>query len=121
MTIPKAPGARAGAELLVRSLESQGVEYVFGIPGARIDRVFDTLLDSNIRTVVCRHEQNAAFIASGIGRMTSKAGVVLVTSGPGCSNIVTGLATATSEGDPVVAIGGNIPRSVRLQDLHQNM
>src|SRR5262249_45016829 len=87
------PGTGTGAELLVRSLEAQGVEYVFGIPGAKIDKVFDTVLDSRNKTVVCRHEQNAAFIAGGIGRMTGKAGVVLVTSGPGCSNLVTGLAT----------------------------
>src|ERR1700748_622069 len=113
--------AKTGAQVVVDSLEKHGVQYVFGIPGAKIDKVFDTLLDSSIQTIVCRHEQNAAFIASGIGRMTSKAGVVLVTSGPGCSNIVTGLATATSEGDPVVAIGGNIPSSMRLKDLHQNM
>ena len=113
--------AETGARLLVKSLEAQGIKYVFGIPGSRIDRVFDTLLDSPIRTIVCRHEQNAAFIASGIGRMTSKAGVVLVTSGPGCSNLVTGLATATSEGDPVVAIGGSVPNSIRRKGLHQNM
>jgi acetolactate synthase-1/2/3 large subunit len=97
------------------------VEYVFGIPGAKIDKVFDTLLDSRIKTVVCRHEQNAAFIAAGIGRMTSKAGVVLVTSGPGCSNLVTGLATANSEGDPIVAIGGNVASSMRRKQVHQNM
>jgi acetolactate synthase-1/2/3 large subunit len=122
MTKPcTAPGTRTGAELLVRSLEAQGVEYVFGIPGAKIDKVFDTLLDSRIRTVVCRHEQNAAFIAGGIGRMTGKAGVVLVTSGPGCSNLVTGLATATSEGDPVVAIGGAVPLASRLKQVHQSM
>jgi acetolactate synthase-1/2/3 large subunit len=113
--------AETGARLLVKSLEAQGVEYVFGIPGAKIDKVFDALLDSPIKTVVCRHEQNAAFIAAGIGRMTSKAGVVLVTSGPGCSNLVTGLATATTEGDPVVAIGGNLPRSMRRKRVHQNM
>jgi len=117
--VPDRP--ETGAGLLVKSLEAQGVEYVFGIPGAKIDKVFDTLLDSKIKTVVCRHEQNAAFIASGIGRLTSKAGVVLVTSGPGCSNLVTGLATATSEGDPVVAIGGNVPSSMRLKQLHQSM
>jgi acetolactate synthase-1/2/3 large subunit len=110
-----------GADLLVRSLEAQGVQYVFGIPGARIDKVFNTLVDSKIKTVVCRHEQNAAFIAAGVGRMTSKAGVVLVTSGPGCSNLVTGLATATSEGDPVVAIGGNVPVSTRRKHVHQSM
>jgi acetolactate synthase I/II/III large subunit len=110
-----------GAELLVRSLEAQRVEYVFGIPGAKIDKVFDTLLDSKIKTVVCRHEQNAAFIAGGIGRMTGRAGVTLVTSGPGCSNLVTGLATANSEGDPVVAIGGAVPLANRLKQIHQNM
>jgi acetolactate synthase-1/2/3 large subunit len=71
------PAPKTGAELLVKSLEAQGVEYVFGIPGAKIDKVFDTLVDSTIKTVVCRHEQNAAFIASGIGRMTGKAGVAL--------------------------------------------
>jgi acetolactate synthase I/II/III large subunit len=110
-----------GAGLLVKSLEAQGVDYVFGIPGAKIDKVFDTLLDSKIKTVVCRHEQNAAFIAGGIGRMTGKAGVALVTSGPGCSNLVTGVATANSEGDPVVAIGGAVPIANRLKHIHQSM
>jgi acetolactate synthase I/II/III large subunit len=113
--------SNSGAKLLVRSLEAQGVEFVFGIPGAKIDSVFDQLLDSRIKTVVCRHEQNAAFIAAGVGRMTGKAGVALVTSGPGCSNLVTGLATATSEGDPVVAIGGAGPSSRRLKQVHQSM
>jgi acetolactate synthase-1/2/3 large subunit len=115
MTQPaKKLNTQTGAGLLVKSLEAQGVEYVFGIPGAKIDKVFDTLLDSKIKTVVCRHEQNAAFIAGGIRRMTGKAGVALVTSGPGCSNLVTGLATANSEGDPVVAIGGAVTRSNRF-------
>jgi acetolactate synthase-1/2/3 large subunit len=122
MSLPTtAPGTRTGAELLVRSLEAQGVDYVFGIPGAKIDKVFDALHDSRIKTVVCRHEQNAAFIAGGIGRMTGKSGVVLVTSGPGCSNLVTGLATANSEGDPVVAIGGAVPLANRLKQVHQSM
>jgi acetolactate synthase-1/2/3 large subunit len=115
------PGTQTGAELLVKSLEAQGVEYIFGIPGAKIDKVFDTLVDSPIKTIVCRHEQNAAFIAGGIGRMTGKAGVTLVTSGPGCSNLVTGLATANSEGDPVVAIGGAVPTASRLKQVHQSM
>jgi acetolactate synthase-1/2/3 large subunit len=110
-----------GADLLVKNLEAQGVEYVFGIPGSKIDKVFDALLDSGIKTVVWRHEQNAAFIAGGIGRMTGKAGVVLVTSGPGCSNLVTGLATAKSEGDPVLAIGGAVPLANRLKQIHQSM
>jgi acetolactate synthase-1/2/3 large subunit len=107
--------------LLVKSLEAQGVEYVFGIPGAKIDAVFNRLVDSRIKTVVCRHEQNAAFIAAGIGRMTGKAGVALVTSGPGCSNLVTGLATANSECDPVVAIGGAVGLADRLKQIHQSM
>ena len=72
---------QTGAELLVKSLEAQGVEYIFGIPGGKVDKVFDTLLDSKIKTIVCRHEQNAAFLAGGLGRMTGRAGVVLVSLG----------------------------------------
>jgi acetolactate synthase-1/2/3 large subunit len=79
---PNAAATQSGAELLVKNLEAQGVEYIFGIPGAKIDKVFDTLIDSKIKTVVCRHEQNAAFIAGGIGRMTGKAGVCIGTPGP---------------------------------------
>jgi acetolactate synthase-1/2/3 large subunit len=110
-----------GAQLLIRHLEAEGVEYVFGIPGAKVDPVFDALLDSKIKTVVCRHEQNAAFIAGGLGRLTGKAGVVLVTSGPGVSNLVTGLATANTEGDPIVALGGAVPVAERLKQTHQSM
>jgi acetolactate synthase-1/2/3 large subunit len=110
-----------GAELVVRTLEMQGVTHVFGVPGAKIDAVFNALVDSNIETVVCRHEQNAAFIAGGIGRMTGKAGVVIATSGPGVSNLTTGLATANSEGDPVVALGGAVATSEALKKIHQTM
>ena len=62
-----------GADVVVKTLESRGITHVFGVPGAKIDKVFNTLVDSSITTVVCRHEQNAAFIAGGIGRMTGKA------------------------------------------------
>jgi acetolactate synthase I/II/III large subunit len=110
-----------GGQLVVRALEAQGVTHVFGIPGAKIDAVFNALVDSNIQTVVCRHEQNAAMIAGGIGRMTGKAGVAIATSGPGVSNLVTGLATANSEGDPVVALGGAVATSEALKQLHQTM
>jgi acetolactate synthase I/II/III large subunit len=110
-----------GAQLVVRTLENQGVKFVFGIPGAKIDAVFNALVDSKIQTVVCRHEQNAAFIAGGIGRMTGKAGVCIATSGPGVSNLVTGLATANSEGDPVVALGGAVATDEALKHLHQTM
>jgi acetolactate synthase-1/2/3 large subunit len=110
-----------GADLVVRNLEAQGVKHVFGIPGAKIDRVFDSLVDSSIETVVVRHEANAAFMAAAVGRLTGKAGVALVTSGPGCSNLVTGLATANSEGDPMVAIGGAVKLEDRLKQVHQTM
>ncbi len=112
---------KCGAELVVRHLEAQGVKQVFGIPGAKIDRVFDALEDSPIETIVVRHEANAAFMAAAVGRLTGKAGVALVTSGPGCSNLITGLATATSEGDPMVALGGAVRRADGLKLTHQSM
>jgi acetolactate synthase I/II/III large subunit len=113
--------ARTGAELVVQTLEARGVEYVFGIPGAKIDTVFNALVDSHIKTVVCRHEQNAAFIAGGIGRLTGRAGIAIATSGPGVSNLATGLATANSEGDPVVALGGAVPLADGLKQIHQTL
>ncbi|WP_145507881.1 acetolactate synthase AlsS [Yersinia alsatica] len=112
---------KCGADLVVNHLEQQGVKQVFGIPGAKIDRVFDSLEDSSIKTIVVRHEANAAFMAGAVGRLTGKAGVALVTSGPGCANLVTGLATATSEGDPVVALGGAVKRADSLKITHQSM
>jgi len=112
---------KTGAQVVVESLEKHGVQYVFGIPGAKIDKVFDTLLGSSIRTIVCRHEQNAAFIAGGIGRLTGKAGVAIATSGPGVSNLTTGLATANSEGDPMVALGGAVASSQSLKQIHQTL
>jgi acetolactate synthase I/II/III large subunit len=112
---------KTGADIVVRTLEAQGVNYVFGVPGAKIDTVFDSLVDSSIKTVVCRHEQNAAFIAGGIGRMTGKAGVAIATSGPGVSNLVTGMATANSEGDPIVALGGAVASKDALKQIHQTM
>ena len=112
---------KTGAQVVVESLEKHGVQYVFGIPGAKIDKVFDTLVDSSIETIVCRHEQNAAFIAGGIGRLTGKAGVAIATSGPGVSNLTTGLATANSEGDPMVALGGSVATSQSLKQIHQTL
>lgn len=108
------------AKLVVQCLEAHGVQFVFGIPGAKIDAVFDALQDSSIKLILCRHEQNAAFMAAAYGRITGTPGIVLVTSGPGVSNLATGLLTATTEGDPVVAIGGNVARSMMLKESHQN-
>lgn len=112
---------KTGAQVVVESLERHGVQYVFGIPGAKIDKVFDTLEDSSIQTIVCRHEQNAAFIAGGIGRLTGRAGIAIATSGPGVSNLTTGLATANSEGDPIVALGGSVATSQSLKQIHQTL
>ena len=112
---------KSGAEIVVEALERRNVKWVFGIPGAKIDSVFNALADSSIQTVTCRHEQNAAFIAGGIGRMTGRAGVAIATSGPGTSNLVTGLATATTEGDPVVALGGAVAVADRLKKIHQTL
>jgi acetolactate synthase-1/2/3 large subunit len=112
---------KTGAQVVVEALEKHGVQYVFGIPGAKIDKVFDTLVNSSIKTIVCRHEQNAAFIAGGIGRLTGKAGVAIATSGPGVSNLTTGLATANSEGDPMVALGGSVATSQSLKQIHQSL
>lgn len=114
-------GSKTGAQVVVESLEKHGVQYVFGIPGAKIDKVFDALEDSSIQTIVCRHEQNAAFIAGGIGRLTGRAGVAIATSGPGVSNLTTGLATANSEGDPMVALGGSVATSQSLKQIHQTL
>ncbi len=113
--------SKTGAEVVVESLERHGVTHVFGIPGAKIDKVFDRLKSSSIETVVCRHEQNAAFIAGGIGRLTGRAGVAIATSGPGVSNLTTGLATANSEGDPMVALGGSVATSQSLKQIHQTL
>jgi acetolactate synthase-1/2/3 large subunit len=113
--------SKIGADIVVDALEKRNVKWVFGIPGAKIDAVFNALVDSSIQTVVCRHEQNAAFIAGGIGRMTGRAGVAIATSGPGTSNLVTGLATANTEGDPVVALGGAVAIADRLKKIHQTL
>jgi acetolactate synthase I/II/III large subunit len=111
--------SKTGAELFVECLLNRKVEYIFGIPGAKIDALFDALIGTPIKLILCRHEQNACFMAQCYGRLTGKPGVVLVTSGPGVSNLITGLLTATSEGDPIVAIGGNVPRFMHLKKSHQ--
>ncbi|MGF9980422.1 acetolactate synthase AlsS [Bacillus subtilis] len=110
-----------GAELVVDCLVEQGVTHVFGIPGAKIDAVFDALQDKGPEIIVARHEQNAAFMAQAVGRLTGKPGVVLVTSGPSASNLATGLLTANTEGDPVVALAGNVIRADRLKRTHQSL
>ena len=118
-------GKRYGADAIIDSLVNHDVKYVFGVPGAKIDRVFEKLEhptnEKAPQLIITRHEQNAAFMAQGIGRITGKPGVVLTTSGPGGSNLATGLVTATAEGDPVLAISGQVQRTDLLRLTHQSM
>ena len=110
-----------GADLIVDSLINHDVKYIFGIPGAKIDKVFDTLVDKGPELIVARHEQNADFMAQAVGRITGEPGVVIATSGPGASNLATGLVTATAEGDAVLALAGQVKRGDLLKRTHQSM
>ncbi|MEC7696295.1 MAG: acetolactate synthase AlsS [Planctomycetota bacterium] len=110
-----------GAEFLVRCLEGAGITHAFGIPGAKIDPVFEALHDSSIELIVCRHEQNAGFMAAAMGRMTGQIQACIGTSGPGTSNFCTALITATTEGDPVLCLSGAVPLRMRHQQTHQSM
>ncbi|HAQ7368308.1 TPA: acetolactate synthase AlsS [Enterococcus faecium] len=112
---------KQGSKSVVESLINHHVDYVFGIPGAKIHGVFNELEDQGPELIVTRHEQNAAFMAQAIGRITGEPGVVIATSGPGASNLATGLVTATAEGDPVLAIAGQVKRSDLLKLTHQSM
>ncbi|GAA4556377.1 acetolactate synthase AlsS [Planotetraspora kaengkrachanensis] len=114
-------GPARGAQRVIETVQAHGVPYIFGVPGAKVDQVYDVLVDGGPELVVCRHEQNAAFMAAAVGRLTGRPGTVLVTSGPGTSNLVTGLLTANTEGDPVVALCGAAPREQRLKRTHQSM
>lgn len=108
-----------GADIVIDSLRKHGVNLVFGIPGAKIDRLFEGLdgqdSEDALKLIVTRHEQNAAFMAQAYGRLTGKTGVAITTSGPGVGNLVTGIMTANAEGDPMLAIGGQVQR----KDLHR--
>jgi acetolactate synthase-1/2/3 large subunit len=112
---------RDGASLLVDCLEAHGVKYIFGVPGASLLPILDILHDRGPEFVVCRHEQNAAFMAQAWGRLTGQPGVCMATVGPGATNLVTGVATATADRDPVVALTGQTPRAHRFQNRHQNI
>ncbi|MFS8543725.1 MAG: biosynthetic-type acetolactate synthase large subunit [Limnochordales bacterium] len=108
-----------GAQALVECLKAEGVEYIFGIPGGAVLPLYDALYDSGLRTVLCRHEQGATHMADGYARATGRPGVVLATSGPGATNLVTGLATAYMDSIPMVAITGNVARHLIGRDAFQ--
>lgn len=108
-----------GADVVIDSLKKHGINLVFGIPGAKIDRLFEGLdgqdSEDAPKLIVTRHEQNATFMAQAYGRLTGKTGVAIATSGPGVGNLATGIMTANAEGDPMLAIGGQVQR----KDLHR--
>lgn len=107
------------AELFVKCLENEGVEYIFGIPGEENLDVMDALLDSSIQFITVRHEQGAAFMADVYGRLTGKAGVCLATLGPGATNLITGVADANLDHAPVVAIAGQASTHRLHKESHQ--
>lgn len=107
------------ADLFIRCLENEGVEYVFGIPGEENLDVMDALLGSSIRFITVRHEQGAAFMADVYGRLTGRAGVCLATLGPGATNLITGVADANMDHAPLVAIAGQAGTNRLHKESHQ--
>jgi acetolactate synthase-1/2/3 large subunit len=111
---------RSGADILVESLIRQGVEYVFGYPGGAVLPIYDALFEhEQIRHILVRHEAGAAHAAEGYARSTGKPGVVLVTSGPGATNAVTGIADAFMDSIPIVVITGQVPTALIGSDAFQ--
>ena len=95
-----------GADVIIEAFRREGVEYVFGLPGGAVMPIFDSILDSKIELILTRHEQGATHMADGYARTTGKTGVVMVTSGPGATNTVTGLLTAHMDSAPMVVVSG---------------
>ena len=114
-----APRSQSAAELLVKCLENEGVEYIFGIPGEENIDVMDALLSSSIKFVTCHHEQGAAFMADVYGRLTQRAGVCMSTLGPGATNLITGVADANMDRAPIVAIAGQGATTRLHKESHQ--
>ncbi|WP_424357534.1 biosynthetic-type acetolactate synthase large subunit [Methanocella sp. MCL-LM] len=109
----------SGARALLESLQREGVDTIFGYPGGQILPVYDELYDSKLRHILVRHEQAAAHAADGYARATGRTGVCLATSGPGATNLVTGIATAYMDSVPVVAITGQVPVPLIGNDAFQ--
>ncbi|PNR92769.1 biosynthetic-type acetolactate synthase large subunit [Petrotoga sp. 9PWA.NaAc.5.4] len=111
----------SGAKILVESLLRENVDVVFGYPGGKVIPLYDALFDAPIRHVLVRHEQGAAHAADGYARSTGKVGVCIATSGPGATNLVTGLATAYMDSIPIVAFTGQAPTSLLGTDSFQEV
>lgn len=108
-----------GADAIVKCLAEEGVEYVFGYPGVAICPFYDSILQTDIHTILIRQEQCAAHAASGYARITGKVGVAVVTSGPGATNLITGIATAFADSIPLVCITGQVDSSMMGSDVFQ--
>lgn len=108
-----------GAQILIESLKREGVEVMFGYPGGQVLQIFDKLYDSSIKFILVRHEQAAAHAADGYSRATGKVGVCLATSGPGATNLTTGIATAYMDSIPMVAITGQVKSFLIGNDAFQ--
>ncbi len=109
----------SGARSLMVALEKEGVELVFGLPGGANLPIYDELYKSNIRHILVRHEQSAAHMADGFGRVSRRPGVCFATSGPGATNIVTGIATAQADSAPMIAVTGQVPSKMIGRDAFQ--
>jgi acetolactate synthase-1/2/3 large subunit len=110
----------SGSEILIESLKREGVKHIFGYPGGVVLNIFDLLYDNkDIQLILTRHEQGAVHAADGYARATGKAGVALVTSGPGATNTVTGIATASMDSVPLVVISGQVPTMLIGNDAFQ--
>ena len=115
-----ADATQSGAEVLLRALKDQGVEVIFGYPGGAVLPIYDALFNQNaIRHILVRHEQGAVHAAEGYARSTGKVGVVLVTSGPGATNAVTGLCDALMDSIPIVCMTGQVPTHLIGNDAFQ--
>jgi acetolactate synthase-1/2/3 large subunit len=108
-----------GAKALIQSLEKEGVDVVFGLPGGANLPIYDALVDANLRHILVRHEQSAAHMADGYARIKRKAGVCFATSGPGATNLITGIATAYADSSPIIAVTGQVPVSMIGKDAFQ--
>ena len=108
-----------GAEAVVRALELEGADLIFGYPGGAVTHIYDALHRSDIHHVLVRNEQAAAHAANGYARVTGKVGVCIATSGPGATNMITGIATAYMDSIPMVAITGQVPLSMVGRDVFQ--
>ena len=108
-----------GADAMVKCLEAEGVKAVFGYPGVAICPFYNSILESDIESILVRTEQNAAHAASGLARVTDGIGVCAVTSGPGATNLITGIATAFADSIPMICISGQVNSELLGSDVFQ--